>query len=333
MDLSEFIKKEERLEVSKVMAKAFDTHYDFEAKALTFNERPGVSKKIGTYIISKELIIAVNAAIASGRPLLLKGAPGCGKTQLAQAVANYFYKEDAFKYYFEWHVKSTSKAKDGAYSFDHVSRLRDATISQHNEDARKRAGNPDNYIHLGAMGLAFAKQEEKGKRPILLIDEIDKGDIDFPNDLLLELDEMRFKITEKDDTYIAAPKGTKPLVIITSNNERELPPAFLRRCLYYYIPPFQQELLEVIASKNVLEYFNQYLADGETAKTDIPVGDFVSRFIKTRDSASGSKIPSTSEMLDWLKLICFKMYTEKLEIDKVVDDPQLQKLALKLNAS
>ena len=321
------------LEIPGINAKAYDVSYDFGETKLVHKPRAGVSKYISTYIIGNELVNAVNAAIITGRPLLLKGEPGCGKTKLAQSIAAYFYGEEAQKYYFEWHIKSKSQAKDGGYIFDHVGRMRDATISSTDANAKKRAANPDNYINLEALGKAFTTASSKAKKkPILLIDEIDKGDIDFPNDLLLELDEMRFKIHEKDNTFIEAPDDLKPLVFITSNNERELPPAFLRRCLYYYIPSFDSELLAKIAQVKMAEFYADFEGKDDLKLSDEHLAQFVEKFEALKKEETGSKPPSVSEMLDWLKLIVFEVTRREKDFKTVLDDGQLQKIALKLNA-
>lgn len=318
------------LHVAGITAKNYDLSYDFE-KAAIVSKKHNTSKRISTYIISKELANAVNAAIVTNRPLLIKGEPGCGKTRLAQAVASYFYGQETYKYYFEWHVKSKSKARDGGYLFDHVGRLRDATISSSDEIAKAKAAEASNYVTMGAMGYAFQAIAPEGKKPILLIDEIDKGDIDFPNDLLLELDEMRFKINEMKETYIDAPTDQRPLVFITSNDERELPPAFLRRCLYYYIPRFKKPLLTKIATSKLQEFYEELIIENPKPLPDESMDKFISEFQRVKENASG-KPPSTSELLDWLKLLTFKQYNENISFNDLITDPALQNIALKLNA-
>lgn len=318
-------------------ANHYDISYDFASDELKCIHNAEKSRKISSYIMDDALINAVNAAIVTGRPLLIKGEPGCGKTKLAQATANHFFKEDAYKYYFEWHVKSKSKAKDGAYSFDHVGRMRDASISAQDPKAKARAANEDEYIELGPLGLALKTKMEDNhakKKPILLIDEIDKGDIDFPNDLLLELDEMRFKINEKKTEYYIEPTdGVRPLIFITSNNERELPPAFLRRCLYYYIEPFSSEILIQIAKTKMDEFYDELnIANKDLVDPD-HLSPFVEKFLDLKKKASGSKAPSTSEMLDWLKLLTFQISRNDKSLTDMITDPGLQKMALKLNAS
>ncbi len=329
------------LEVKGREVNRYTYTYHFSGQGLVTAPIAGRKRKISTYIIKKQLIDAVNAAIVTGRPLLLKGAPGSGKTKLAEAVASYFYHDEAYKYYFEWHVKSRSRARDGGYVFDHVGRMRDATISDYDKKAGKRAADPANYITLGALGYALQTRTAPGYKPILLIDEIDKGDIDFPNDLLLELDEMRFKVNEMDNTYIEAHKDKKsneqirPLVFITSNDERELPPAFLRRCLYYYIPEFEEPLLRRIAVSKMKEFYQDHKKKapaGLDKEKDNPLDPFVRKFMDLKDTATGSKPPSTSEMLDWLKLITFEIIHKGRRLEDLVDDGDIQRITLKLNA-
>ena len=319
------------IEIKKTLANGIDLGYDFETREVHY--QPNKKKiKYSTYFIDEDLVDAVNSAIVTGRPLLLKGAPGCGKTKLAAAVAAYFHKDDFLRYYFEWHVKSRSKAKDGAYSFDHVNRLRDATVAKSDEDTAK-VKNAKNYVSLGSMGYSFRSVPETGKT-ILLIDEIDKGDIDFPNDLLLELDEMRFAINElnENEKYIEADEGKSPLVIITSNDERELPPAFLRRCLYYKIPAFEGDLLKKIASSKLKQYYELYKTE-EYSPITLSNDDIVAvieKFLKVRDGATGIKTPSTSELLDWFQLIVYRLNVKNEDISDIIENDLLRKLALKI---
>ncbi|MFT5312838.1 MAG: MoxR-like ATPase [Paraglaciecola sp.] len=225
------------------------------------------------YIASRELQLAVNAAITLERPLLIKGEPGTGKTMLAEELAKALDSE-----LIQWHIKSTTKAQQGLYEYDAVSRLRDSQLG----DAKVH--DIANYIVKGKLWEAFSA----GKRPILLIDEIDKADIEFPNDLLLELDKMEFFVYETRQTIKAA---QRPIVIITSNNEKELPDAFLRRCFFHYIKfPDPQEMRQIVdvhfpdLKKSLL---NQALES----------------FFDLRDVPGLKKKPSTSELLDWLKLL------------------------------
>src|ERR1700744_2864451 len=170
-----------------------------------------------SYIATEDLMMAVNAAITLARPLLIKGEPGTGKTQLAQEIAHALGRP-----LFEWHIKSTSKAQQGLYEYDAVSRLRDSQLGE------ARVHDMANYILKGSLWEAFDSETQ----PVLLIDEIDKADIEFPNDLLLELDRMEFFVYETGETIKAA---QRPIILITSNNEKELPDAFLRRCFFHYI--------------------------------------------------------------------------------------------------
>jgi MoxR-like ATPase len=340
--LLELDKDQDSLTIPKIEVEGADFIFNFKEKTLAATSS-GKSNKVSTYIISKNLLNAVNAAIITGRPLLLKGEPGCGKTQLAKAVAAYLHGSELSKYYFEWHVKSSSNAREGAYQFDHVSRLRHATINETDEAGNPKAADPTNYLQLGPMGLAFvsypppvAKQGEEPQKtlPILLIDEIDKGDIDFPNDLLLELDEMRFAIHElqQDDKYIRASEDNRPLVFITSNDERELPPAFLRRCLYYKIPAFKNDLLETIVNFKLQEFYEE-LSIPETDRSEITpdnVKALVEKFLNLKGSAAAGKTPSTSELLDWLKLILYEVNTTDRSVEDLIKDNDLQQLALKL---
>lgn len=325
-------KGKDQLKIPKLMANGANFRFDFNTKELSssLNDK---RIELSSYFISKDLVNAINAAIITGRPLLLKGEPGCGKTKLAKAVAAYFYGDQFSQYYFEWHVKSRSNSKEGAYVYDHVSRLRDATIADKDNRDNIKAKNPSNYIELGPMGLAFVVKPPTGKLPILLIDEIDKGDIDFPNDLLLELDEMRFAISEldMDNKYIAANEERRPLVFITSNDERELPPAFLRRCLFYRIPPFEASLLEKIANSKLEDFYEEF--DNGKASEKIPekeVTEIVKKFLSIKDNVSNAKPPSTSELLDWLKMITYQVNKEGVKVADIIEDKKLQALALKL---
>ncbi|GAK34528.1 ATPase AAA [Iodidimonas nitroreducens] len=225
------------------------------------------------YVSTDDLTIAVNAAARLGRPLLVKGEPGTGKSVLAQEVARAFGRP-----LIEWHVKSTTKAQQGLYEYDAVSRLRDSQLGD------PRVSDIRHYIKRGKLWEAFVAEEQ----PILLIDEIDKADIEFPNDLLLELDRMEFHVYETGET-IRAEK--RPIVIITSNNEKELPDAFLRRCFFHYIRfPDRQTMLQII---------DVHYPDLQKRL----VHDALSIFYDVRDVPGLKKKPSTSELLDWLKLL------------------------------
>jgi MoxR-like ATPase len=225
------------------------------------------------YIATDDLRIAVNAAITLQRPLLIKGEPGTGKTQLAYEVADALAAP-----LITWHVKSTTKAMQGLYEYDAVTRLRDSQLGD------PRVKDVKNYIKKGKLWDAF----EMERRPVLLIDEIDKADIEFPNDLLLELDRMEFFVYETGETIKAA---VRPIVMITSNNEKELPDAFLRRCFFHYIKFPDRETMQRIVD---VHYPN--------IKQKL-VSEALNVFYQIRDVPGLKKKPSTSELLDWLKLL------------------------------
>jgi MoxR-like ATPase len=234
------------------------------------------------YIPSARLVDVVNLTIyLQKRPLLLKGEPGCGKTQLARAVAT----ELGLPFEF-WPVKSTSRARDGLYTFDAVGRLQDAQLASRIPTLRRKVDNPSSYVKLGPLGRAFANRQ----RTVLLIDEIDKADIDFPNDLLLELDEQYFIVEETGKTIAAK---QPPIVFITSNDEKDLPDAFLRRCLFHFIEfPRPSQLVSIIDA-----HFPQSPPN--------VVFEAVKRFQHLRDQMAGKagKKVSTSELLDWFKVL------------------------------
>ena len=226
-----------------------------------------------TYVASDELKTAVNAAIRLERPLLIKGEPGTGKTLLAQELADVIGAP-----LLAWHIKSTTRAQQGLYEYDAVARLRDSQLG----DAR--VSDIRNYIRRGRLWEAFAAPQ----RPVLLIDEIDKADIEFPNDLLLELDRMEFHVYETGETVKAA---QRPIVVITSNNEKELPDAFLRRCFFHYIRFPDSETMRAIVAAHYPGIKPRLL------------GDALAAFFAMRETPGLKKKPSTSELLDWLKLL------------------------------
>jgi MoxR-like ATPase len=230
-------------------------------------------KSTDRYIASRDLEVAVNAAITLQRPLLVKGEPGTGKTVLAHEVAGFLGCP-----LLEWHVKSTTKAQQGLYEYDAVSRLRDGQLGD------TRVHDIANYIIHGKLWEAFDAPE----RVVVLIDEIDKADIEFPNDLLLELDRMQFFVYETRQTVVAR---HRPVVIITSNNEKELPDAFLRRCFFHYIRFPDRDTMERIVQSH---YPN---IQHDLAREALNV------FFKLRDLPGLKKKPATSELLDWLKLL------------------------------
>lgn len=226
-----------------------------------------------SYVATDDLTMAVNAAVTLERPLLVKGEPGTGKTELARQVSAALGLP-----MIEWHIKSTTKAQQGLYEYDAVSRLRDSQLGD------ERVHDVANYIKQGKLWQAFGA---KGK-VVLLIDEIDKADIEFPNDLLQELDRMEFHVYETGETVKAI---NRPIVIITSNNEKELPDAFLRRCFFHYI-----RFPDIDTMRKIVEVHHPGIKDAllTTALT---------QFYEIRDQAGLKKKPSTSEVLDWLKLL------------------------------
>ena len=226
-----------------------------------------------TYVATDDLMMAVNAAITLERPLLIKGEPGTGKTMLAIEVAKALKRP-----LFEWHIKSTTKAQHGLYEYDAVSRLRDSQLGD------ERVKDIHNYIVKGVLWQAFSADEQV----VLLIDEIDKADIEFPNDLLQELDRMEFHVYETNETVKAV---ERPIVVITSNNEKELPDAFLRRCFFHYIRfPDRDTMAEIIDV-----HFPGIQKMLVSRALDI--------FYEVREVPGIKKKPSTSELLDWLKLL------------------------------
>jgi MoxR-like ATPase len=226
-----------------------------------------------TYIATEDLRVAVNAAVALERPLLVKGEPGTGKTILAHEIAKALGKN-----IITWHIKSTTKAQQGLYEYDAVTRLRDGQLG----DAK--VADIRNYIIRGKLWDAFTADQA----PVLLIDEIDKADIEFPNDLLLELDRMEFFVYETRETVKAK---SRPVVVITSNNEKELPDAFLRRCFFHYIRFPDRDTMARIVEVHYPGLQKNLLRDALTV------------FYEVRDVPGLKKKPSTSELLDWLKLL------------------------------
>ena len=226
-----------------------------------------------TYIATEDLKVAVNASITLERPIIVKGEPGTGKTMLAHEVAKSIGAE-----IITWHIKSTTKAQQGLYEYDAVTRLRDSQLGD------EKVKDIKNYISKGKLWNAF----ESSERPVLLIDEIDKADIEFPNDLLLELDKMEFFVYETGETIKAK---NRPIVIITSNNEKELPDAFLRRCFFHYIKFPEADTMEEIVNVHFPKIKQNLIKEAFKIFYDI------------RDVPGIKKKPSTSELIDWLKLL------------------------------
>lgn len=253
-----------------------------------------------TYIATDDLTMAVNAAVTLERPLLVKGEPGTGKTELARQVA-----ESLGLKIIEWNVKSTTRAQQGLYEYDAVSRLRDSQLGE------ERVADVRNYIRKGKMWQAF----EADEKVVLLIDEVDKADIEFPNDLLQELDRMEFFVYETGETVRAK---HRPVVIITSNNEKELPDAFLRRCFFHFIRFPDPETLAKIVRVHFPDIKEGLLS---TALT---------QFFELRETPGLKKKPSTSEMLDWLKLLLAEdLGPEDLKRDGINALPKLHGALLK----
>ncbi|HBZ44484.1 MAG TPA: ATP-binding protein [Maritimibacter sp.] len=252
------------------------------------------------YVATDDLKIAVNAAVTLERPLLVKGEPGTGKTELAKQVSTSLGLP-----MIEWNIKSTTRAQQGLYEYDAVSRLRDSQLGD------ERVHDVANYIKKGKLWQAF----EAGEKVVLLIDEIDKADIEFPNDLLQELDKMEFHVYETGETIRAK---QRPVVIITSNNEKELPDAFLRRCFFHYIKFPDMETMKQIVEVHHPGIKEQLLT---TALT---------QFYEIREQSGLKKKPSTSEVLDWLKLLLAEdLSPEDLQRDGATALPKLHGALLK----
>ncbi|MBT8092535.1 MAG: MoxR family ATPase [Gammaproteobacteria bacterium] len=226
-----------------------------------------------SYIATDDLMMAVNAAVTLERPILVKGEPGTGKTQLAIEIANSLGRP-----LHEWHIKSTTKAQQGLYEYDAVARLRDSQLGD------DRVHDIGNYIVRGKVWEAFESEQQ----PVLLIDEIDKADIEFPNDLLRELDRMEFYVYE---TKRLVKARHRPIIVITSNNEKELPDAFLRRCFFHYIKFPDKDTMAQIVDVHFPALKKELLKEALNA------------FYKVRDVRGLKKKPSTSELLDWIKLL------------------------------
>ena len=227
----------------------------------------------GNYVATQDLKMAVNAAITLERPLLIKGEPGTGKTVLANEIA-----ESLGAPLINWNIKSTTKAQQGLYEYDAVARLRDSQLGD------DKVHDISNYIKRGKLWEAFTSEQ----RPVLLIDEIDKADIEFPNDLLHELDQMSFHVYETGEVISAK---QRPIILITSNNEKDLPDAFLRRCFFHYIQFPDQDTMAQIVNVHFPDIKSRLLSAA------------LKRFFEVRSMPGLKKKPSTSELLDWLKLL------------------------------
>jgi MoxR-like ATPase len=302
------------------------------------------------YIPDPKLVKAVNLAIKLNRPLLLEGEPGCGKTRLADAIAcefthNYLKGEtddkgkQAWWNYYAWNVKSVGQARDGLYNFDAIARLRDSQLigadpqnlkeilGDDYQKLKDRLTDKRKYVTLGKLGQALAQQNVE--RPIVLIDEIDKADSDFPNDLLVELDRLSFEIPETEETYPHpdAKIKPKPIVIITSNQERPLPEPFLRRCLYYYLSfPDKTQLEEIIKTR-----FGSKIKQRQQL-----INKTIEHIQQTRtllEKQPGSKLPGTSELLDFLTILKDETVKQGIEELKTLhQNPHLLGIILKTQA-
>ena len=286
-----------------------------ELKGAVKEQKKILEEKIAPYFPGDALKDAVEYARILQRPLLLRGEPGSGKTRLAQAVAYELYGKDYRKKYFEWYIKSSTKARDGLYTFDHLARLRDVELARHKTNGTAQPEKEDlfKYRAFGPLGQAYLSSQPEAPA-ILLIDEIDKADLDFPNDLLFELEQKRFFVEETSEEIAAE---YPPLIFITSNDEKDLPNAFLRRCVFFYIDFPGEELLMNIAKANAENWAKQY----KKAMPDKLVEDIVLRFRQLytdmKNNPNTDKAPSTSELLDWLRVLYYQFLQGKLEGDSL----------------
>lgn len=286
--------------------------HDFKdkVKSLAEETQKKLPDEIPAYFPSTDLVKAVNYARLLKRPLLVQGEPGSGKTRLAQAIAYELYENDYHAHYFEWHIKSTTKVNDGLYFFDHLARFRDSQQKIEKSKTEYRTFGP-----LGQALLAATAEQPS----VLLIDEIDKADLDFPNDLLLELDQQRFTIPDTNEQFTAQ---HPPIIIITSNDEKDLPNAFLRRCVYYYIDfPGPIQLTDIVKAKAQAQ-----IKQFQVALPNELIDSIIERFIgirkKLEESKISDKLPSTSELLDWLRVIHYYYFTDQQQL-KITTDGKL----------
>ncbi len=304
-------------------------------KPVEIRRTPDTVETLHPYIVNSELVKAVNLAILLERPLLLMGEPGCGKSRLAEAVAYELHHSmekgglgeadtihrDYSDYYFEWPIKSTSQAREGLYEYDAIRRLGEAQIlgQQGNlslEDMDKQL-KKTNYRKFVGFGQAIKVSKEKGRRAVLLIDEIDKADIDFPNDLLNELDKGTFRIPETGEQVKAS---LKPIIFITSNSEKELPDAFLRRCLYHYIKPLGKDILSDILQRR---FYTDTTIDEDLIDTAVEQFLDIRKHLRNQQMSVGKNV-STSELIDWFTAL--KHY-EELRINTAnLDAPENESL-------